>query len=81
VVIRRGACNTDPSRSPKTVDVCFTESDIPELIDVSLLGIYEVDGDRLRICYGLPGGSRASSFSTQTGTGRCVGEYRRCVAS
>ena len=76
-VIRRGAYATDSSRSPKTIDVCFSESDVPELIDAPLLGIYEVDGDRLRICYGPPGGGRPPAFLIEKGAGRYLGEYRR----
>jgi uncharacterized protein (TIGR03067 family) len=76
-LIRWGAYATDSSRSPKTIDVCFSESDVPELIDAPLLGIYEVDGDRLRICYGPPGGGRPPSFLIERGTGRYLGQYRR----
>ena len=64
-----------------TIDVCFTVSDVPELIGAPLLGIYEVEGDQLRICYGPPGGSRAPAFATEKGTGRYIGKYRRCGAS
>ena len=76
-LIRRGTYSTDPTRSPKTIDVCFTESDVPELIDVPLHGIYEVNPEQLRICYGSPGGSRARSFSAERRTGQYLAEYRR----
>ena len=76
-LIRRGTYSTDPTRSPKTIDVIFTESDVPELIDAPLRGIYEVNAEQLRICYGPEGGDRARSFSTPRGTGQYLGEYRR----
>lgn len=31
-------------------------------------GIYEVDGDTLKICYGLPGAERPKDFKTTTGS-------------
>jgi uncharacterized protein (TIGR03067 family) len=76
-LIRKGAYATDPTRSPKTIDVCFSESDVPELIGAPLRGIYEANADRLRICYGPPGGDRAHSFSASQGTGQYLAEYRR----
>ena len=76
-LIRRGSYSTDPTQSPKTIDVCFTESDVPELIDATLRGIYEVKAENLRICYGPPGGVRARSFSGEKGTGQYLAEYQR----
>ena len=61
------------------IDVCFIESDVPELIDAPLRGIFELIGDELRICYGVPGGKRADSFSAEYGTEQYLGEYRRAT--
>ena len=77
-IIRLGRYATDQTQSPKTIDVCFTESDVPELIDAPLHGIYEVNMNQLRICYGPPGGYRARSFSAEKGTAQYLAEYRRC---
>lgn len=77
-LIRRGTYTSDTTQTPQTLDVCFTESDVPELIDAPLRGICEVHGERLRICYGPPGGERASSFAAEKGTGHYLAEYRRC---
>ncbi len=76
-LIRKGSYATDSTRSPQFIDVCFTESDVPELIGAPLLGIYEANAERLRICYGPPGGERAHSFSAIQGTGQYLAEYRR----
>ena len=76
-LIREGVYAIDPTSSPKTIDVCFTESDVPELISAPLRGIYEVNAEQLRICYGPPGGDRARSFSADEGTGQYLAEYRR----
>jgi uncharacterized protein (TIGR03067 family) len=78
-LIRRGTYSTDAAQTPKTLDVCFTESDVPELINSPLCGIYERTGDHLRICFGPPSGHRARSFSAEKGTGQYLGEYRRIV--
>ena len=76
-LIRHGTYSTDPTPSPKAISVCFTESDVPELIDAPMLGIYEVNAERLRICYGPPGGDRPNAFSPEKGNGQYLGEYRR----
>ncbi len=76
-VVRLGTYTTDLTTSPRTLDVSFTESDVPELIDATLRGIYEISADRLRICYGPPGGVRARLFCGDRGTGQYLAEYRR----
>ena len=76
VLIRRGTYTVDSEKLPYQLDVCFHESDVPELIDAALRGIFQVNGDFLRICYGPPGGARATSFSAEKGTGQYLGEYR-----
>ena len=77
VLISSGTYATDPTRSPKVIDVCFSASDVPELAGATLRGLYEADAEKLRICYGLPGGYRANSFSASAGTGQYLAEYRR----
>ena len=77
-IIRLGSYATDATKPQKSIEVCFTESDVAELIGVPLHGIYEVNKDQLRICYGPPGGHRARSFSAEKGTGQYLAEYRRC---
>jgi uncharacterized protein (TIGR03067 family) len=76
-LIRSGTFSTDPAGSSATIDVCFDESDVPELTGAALRGIYELSGERLRVCYGPPGGARALTFSADKGSGNYVAEYRR----
>ena len=76
-VIRLGTYTNDTTTSPPTLDVSFTDGDVPELINAPLRGIYEVSKNQLRICYGPPGGPRAQSFSSDKGTGQYLAEYRR----
>jgi uncharacterized protein (TIGR03067 family) len=77
VLIRSGTYATDSTRSPRFIDVCFLASDVPELTGATLRGLYEADAEKLRICYGPPGGDRAHSFSASAGTGQYLAEYRR----
>ena len=76
VLIRHGTYRVDSAKVPCQLDVCFEQSDVPELIDAPLRGIYEVEGNDLRICYGPPGGHRAGSFSAEKGTSQYLAEYR-----
>lgn len=76
-LIRLGTYSVDMTTEPKSIDVRFTESDVPELIAAPLLGIFELNEDLLRICYGPPGGRRAHSFSGDEGTEQYLAEYAR----
>ncbi len=76
VLIRQGMYSVDSGQVPCELDVCFEQSDVPELIERPLKGIYKVDGHHLRICYGPPAGDRANSFSGKKGTGQYLAKYR-----
>jgi uncharacterized protein (TIGR03067 family) len=43
----------------------------------TLLAIYELTGDTLRICYDLEGKTRPSEFATKTGTQQLLVSYKR----
>src|SRR5689334_20211033 len=47
-VIQVGIQKIDPSKSPKTIDVTMTEGLNKGAV---LLGIYEIDGDTLKVCF------------------------------
>jgi uncharacterized protein (TIGR03067 family) len=54
----------DPSRKPKTIDY--------EMIDgftkgKKQLGIYELDGDTFKSCFGAPGAERPKDFTSKPG--------------
>jgi uncharacterized protein (TIGR03067 family) len=55
----------DPSKKPKTIDWLDGGKNGPSK---PLLGIYELDGDTLKICWGKEGGERPQEFQTKAGT-------------
>jgi len=64
----------DPSKQPKTIDY--------QMIDgftkgKKQLGIYEVDGDTFRSCFGAPGAERPADFTSKPGDGRTLSVWKR----
>ena len=65
----------DPSKKPKAIDMVFADGDKKDKV---LKGIYEIDGDTLRICRGLsPEGDRPAQFGTWPDTGIFVVTWKR----
>jgi uncharacterized protein (TIGR03067 family) len=62
--ISRGTFKLDPTQSPKTIDSLVTSAPEP----LTLQGIYEFDGERLRICNALPGKPRPKDFGCRLGS-------------
>jgi len=64
----------DPSKKPKTIDY--------QMIDgftkgQKQLGIYEVEGDTFRSCFGKPGAGRPTDFTSKAGDGRTLSVWKR----
>ena len=55
----------DPSKSPKTLDAAVTEG--PNKGGV-ILGIYEISGDTLKVCFDPEGKKRPTQFKTLSGS-------------
>jgi uncharacterized protein (TIGR03067 family) len=53
----------DPSAKTKTIDITNLEK------KQTILGIYVLDGDRLKLCLGAPGSARTRDFATKKGSG------------
>lgn len=74
-----GSVALDVGRTPRRIDFTVTEVSSPadrKLKGQTRRGIYELDGDRLRLC--LPGyGSAARPTRFEAGEGRGVYEFRR----
>ena len=55
-----GVAKLDESKKPKTIDLIVG--------DMTLLGIYEVEGTKLKVCLGEPGQARPTKFEAPAGT-------------
>lgn len=74
-VIVAGTFALDPSKSPKTTDVTYTEG--PDK-GKTLKGIYEISGDTSKFCRaGTPEQERPTEFVTKAGTGGLASVYKR----
>ena len=71
--IVEGNINIDPTKKPKQSEGTFTEGELKG----KTLGIYEIDGDNMRICYALPGKDRPTEFSSKPGSGHVFVVYKR----
>ncbi len=65
-----GLYRLDPALKPKAIDIAQSSS--PE----DLFGIYQLDGDRLRIAY-RKGGPRPTEFNSETGSNVTILELER----
>jgi uncharacterized protein (TIGR03067 family) len=72
--VDRGTVKLNPSAKPKEMDI--TGTDGPNK-GKTILAIYEVDGDTLRICYDLSGKNRPREFKTREGTQLFLVTYKR----
>lgn len=64
----------DATKKPKTIDYTFTAG--PNK-GKKQLGIYELDGDRLKFCTTAPGMERPTDFTAEEGSGRTVSVWKR----
>ena len=64
----------DGSKSPKTIDYVNTAGANKGKTQE---GIYELDGDILKICVGAPGSARPAQFESVAGDGRSFTVWRR----
>ena len=64
----------DPSQKPKTIDYEMTEGFTK---GKKQLGIYELEGDTFKSCFGRPGAERPSDFTSKPGDGRTLSVWKR----
>jgi uncharacterized protein (TIGR03067 family) len=73
-VFRRGIVTLDPSKSPKRVNTWDLNGPYE---DQTVPGIYEIDGDTLKLCFSRPGAERPALFTTKEGSGTLYCVYKR----
>jgi uncharacterized protein (TIGR03067 family) len=73
-VIQVGTQKLDPSKSPKTIDVTMTEGPNKGAV---MLGIYEIDGDTLKVCFDPQGKNRPTEFKSPPGSETFVNVHKR----
>jgi uncharacterized protein (TIGR03067 family) len=69
-----GRQKLDPSKTPKTLNAEVTEG--PEKGSV-MLGIYELDGDTLKVCFDLEGKKRPTGFKSTAGSNTILIVHKR----
>jgi uncharacterized protein (TIGR03067 family) len=68
-VFMKARYTLDATQNPKTIDYAITDGASK---GKTQYGIYEMDGELLRICYAGPGKSRPTDFTSATGDGKTV---------
>jgi uncharacterized protein (TIGR03067 family) len=64
-VIQAATQKLDPSKSPKALDVRVTEGPNKRAV---MLGIYEISGDTLKVCFDPEGKKRPTEFKSASGS-------------
>ena len=73
-VIQVGTQKLDPSKSPKTLDGKITEGFGKGSV---MPGIYEIDGDTLKVCFDEEGKKRPTEFKNAPGSETFVNVHKR----
>jgi uncharacterized protein (TIGR03067 family) len=64
----------DPMKDPKEIDIIATEG---KTKGQPAKGIYRVEGNTLKLCYGLPGKDRPRAFQSKPGSGVTLTVWKR----
>ena len=73
-VILAGTQKPDPSKSPKALDVAVAEGLNKGAV---MLGIYEISGDTLKVCFDPEGKKRPTEFKSASGAQTFVAVHKR----
>jgi uncharacterized protein (TIGR03067 family) len=73
-VIQAATLKLDPSKSPKTLDVTVAEGPNKGAV---MLGIYEIDGETLKVCFDPHGKKRPTEFKSAPGSEKFVNIHKR----
>jgi len=67
---KEGTIKLDATTKPKQMDTTSTEKEV-------MLGIYELDGDRYKVCFAPTGKPRPSEFASKPGSGNLLQVWKR----
>ena len=73
-VILKAKISLDPSQKPKTINYQMTDGLTK---GKTQLGIYELDGDTFKSCFGAPGDPRPTDFTSKPGDGRTLTVWKK----
>jgi uncharacterized protein (TIGR03067 family) len=65
-VLGKGTIRLDAAQTPKAIDA------LPAGRDKPLLGIYELAGERMKLCFAGPGKERPKAFTSEGGSGHTL---------
>lgn len=68
----------DPTKNPATIDYQVLEGPAK---GQKQLGIYELNGETIKFCFGAPGAERPTDFSTKAADGRTSSVWKRAKPS
>jgi uncharacterized protein (TIGR03067 family) len=74
MVVMKAKFTIDPSKKPKTIDYTVTEG---QAKGAKVLGIYQLDGDTVKFCFGAPDKERPTDFTAKEGSGRTLSSWKR----
>jgi uncharacterized protein (TIGR03067 family) len=72
-----GTIALDPTKNPKTIDAVRTEGATK---GQPMLGIYELDGDKQKVCFAPVGMEQPTKFSSKDGAGHVLTVWKRIDA-
>jgi uncharacterized protein (TIGR03067 family) len=72
-VINGGSYTIDATKSPKTIDLKVTEG---QAAGQTMHGIYELQGDTMKICYASPGKPRPTEFTAKEGSEQILATWK-----
>ncbi len=65
-----GTIKVDPTKKPKQMDATSTKGEV-------MLGIYEIEGDRYKVCFAPSGKERPAEFASKPGSGYILQVWER----
>jgi uncharacterized protein (TIGR03067 family) len=81
-VMAKGTFKLDPSKKPLQIDLVITEDRKEENQGKTVLAIYALEGDQLKLCLAEPGErERPTEFSAEAGTARVFVTLKRAKSN